>query len=586
MTDRPSAGKPGGPGLGDDERLTLRVIERWRQNAAEEVDDIGGWREADPSDRYHKYWCHPARQNDTEPDSTMPNWFFGDTTHLMSWAASRHEKLDPTPLQDIYDAVAAWHADHNAERVPEQRVLVLKLDRAVQVVQTMQNVLLSAARRPPSDTTEWQSDRDRLRYLVSEMKHRVAGAAALGRMSEVLGLQTEAETLATKLGFPGAPLVLIWHRQGEAGFESHVPVDVPDAVAVLEYIQHDPLGAFSTGIIGCTRPGEVGGEPCLIEVDHFFGLWKPDAIKSLEAWERAINGMRVPEAPGATLPVSGSPDWEATLRRVHELVRAAPERFRAAGEWLDSEYGEEAVRERYRRSQAGESTGHFSASHTSCTEPGRDTRFWRLNCVGSDWRAEPPNLSMRSLDEPRVWAERVLLYICLVTDRAAGKYAADLTELASLPWERGVDGDLGRGWCDQDDIWEGRQPWEDLVYRSLALLAVDRPRMSTAEQGETAADSAGDEIAAEERVPEEEPRSKRRDPKNPTRVVSLAEAAGWFGFDDYRTLKKAIENGTKMARQISQQRWEFDLNQVPSRNRRKADPAKEKRRSRGKSARG
>ncbi len=502
MTDRPSAGKPGGPRLGDDERLTLRVIASWRQTAADEVDDIGGWRDADPSDRLHKYWSDPARHRGTEQGSTMPNSLFGDTGYLLGWAVSNHEKLDATPLQDIYDAIAAWHDDHNAERVPEQRMLFRMLDRAVQVVQAMENAIRMGARRTPSDATGWQADRDRLRYLVREMKHRIAGAAAWGRMSEVLGLQTEAETLAIRLGFPGAPLVLIWHRQGEAGFESHVPVDVPDAVAVLEYIQHDPLGAFSTGIIGCTRPGEVGGEPCLIEVDHFFGLWKPDAIKSLEAWERAIDGMRVPKLPaaGPTHPAPKSGDWEATLRRVHDLVRSAPQRFREAGEWLDTEYGEEAVRERYRRSQAGESTGHFSASHTSCTEPGRDTRFWRLNCVGSDWRAEPPNLSMRSLDEPRVWAERVLLYICLVTDREAGEYAAALTELASLPWEKGADGDLGRGWCDPDDIWDGKEPWRDLVVRATVLLSRDTqptpPSMGTQRQSSGRASVGADETRA------------------------------------------------------------------------------------------
>ena len=289
-----ASGSPSGRGkrIGEDARSTLGVIERWKQTAADEVDGIGGWRDADPGDRLHKFWSDPVRHKDTEHGGTMPRMFYTDTAYLLGWVASNHEKLDPTPLQDIYDAVAAWHDDHNAERVPEQRVLVRMLDRAVQVVQAMENAIRMAARRTPSDTTEWQSDRDRFRYLVSEMKHRIADAAAWGHMSEVLGLQVEAETLAIRLGFPGAPLTLIRHRKGGTDFERHVPRDEPDAVDVLEFIQHDPLGGFSTGVIGCTRPGEIRGKPGLIEVDFIFNLWKPEAIKSLEAWERAIDGMR------------------------------------------------------------------------------------------------------------------------------------------------------------------------------------------------------------------------------------------------------------------------------------------------------
>ncbi|MCC7389532.1 MAG: hypothetical protein IT431_12260 [Phycisphaerales bacterium] len=293
MTHRPSAGKPGGPRLGDDERHTLRVIASWRQTAADEVDNIGAWRDADPGDRLHKFWSDPARHKDTEHGSTMPRGFESDTTYLLGRFWDDDPKRDLTAIRDVYAAISAWHADRSAERIPDQRVLDQTLEQAMLVVRAVESQLVRSVRRSnPGGNPGWEADRDRLRYLVREMKHRIAGAAAWGRMSEVLGLQTEAETLAIKLGFPGAPLTLIWHRQGEAGFESHVPVDVPDAVAVLKYVRHDPLGAFSIGVIGCTRPGEVRGERVFIEVDFGFNPWKSDAIKSLEAWERAIDGMR------------------------------------------------------------------------------------------------------------------------------------------------------------------------------------------------------------------------------------------------------------------------------------------------------
>lgn len=297
MTRQPATGNPGAGGAwADDEtRITLGAIARWKQTAADEVDNIGGWRDADPGDRLHKFWSDPARQRGTEHGSTMPNSLFGDTGYLVSWVVSNLEKLDPAPLQDIYDAIAAWHDDHNAERVPEQRVLVRKLDRAIQVVQAVENAVRWRIRRPTGEATGssvWEQDRRRLRYLVTEMRHRIAAASCWRRLSAINGLQDEAGTLAMKLGFPGEPLRLIRHAKGEPDFEKWVSSEVPDAVDILRFALHDPLGQFSTGVLGCTRPGEIHGKAGLIEVDFIFDLWKPDAIKSLEAWARAIDGLR------------------------------------------------------------------------------------------------------------------------------------------------------------------------------------------------------------------------------------------------------------------------------------------------------
>ncbi|MFG0243806.1 MAG: hypothetical protein ACF8R9_13550 [Phycisphaerales bacterium JB054] len=59
-----------------------------------------------------------------------------------------------------------------------------------------------------------------------------------------------------------------------------------------------------------------------------------------------------------------------------------------------------------------------------------------------------------------------------------------------------------------------------------------------------------------------EPTEKQRMPENPTRPISLTEAAPWFGLKDPRTLRKAIERGSVKARQISALKWVFDLTQV------------------------
>ncbi len=63
-------------------------------------------------------------------------------------------------------------------------------------------------------------------------------------------------------------------------------------------------------------------------------------------------------------------------------------------------------------------------------------------------------------------------------------------------------------------------------------------------------------------------------PEIPTRRVSLAQAAKWFECDS-RTLKKDIDSSKIRARQISNRRWEFDLDQVTEFNsslQRDADP--------------
>ena len=462
--------------IGEEARLTLGVIERWKQTATAEVDDIDGWRVVEPGDRLHKFWSDPARHQNTEHGSTMPRGFESDTTYLLGWVASNHPKLDPTPLQDVYDAVSAWHGDHNAERVPERRVLVAKLERAMQVVRAVEGSLIRVIRQPAGEAgglSEWELDRRRLLFLVGEMRLRIEDALSWNQMQGVGKVQDETETLALKLGFSGAPLKLIHHYRGEPGFDKQVAKGDDTTAQVVGFIEHGPLGEqVSIGQIGSLVRVRVGDEDRLQVVDlMIFEQWRADACRNLRAWERAIDGLRSPPQPPdrPDRTASASRGWEATIRSVHELVRAAPERFRDAGEWLDAEYGDDAVRERRRQSQGGETTGHPSAAQMPGVEPGKDTRFWRLNCIGTDWRAEPPDLSMRSLEQPTVWAERVLLYICLVTDRAAGEYAADVTELASLPWEKGVENDLGRGWCDPDDIWDGLAPWDQLVMRAIEI---------------------------------------------------------------------------------------------------------------------
>ena len=164
-------------------------------------------------------------------------------------------------------------------------------------------------------------------------------------------------------------------------------------------------------------------------------------------------------------------DWQIMLRAAHDLAQASPNLMVQAGMWIDSEYSESAVRDRKERANKGESGLPASAYRMAGTEAGRDSRFWRLNCLGEDLRADPPDLSLTAFDDPMIWAARALLFVCLTTDRDAGRYLTGITELAELDWtgDEAANG-LGRAWHGFDDLREGRAPWSELVRESLELV--------------------------------------------------------------------------------------------------------------------
>ncbi len=115
----------------ESDSTTASMIERWKQTAAYEVDDIRGWRE-DPGERIY-YSGDP-----TGEWGEMPNGFYSRTSYLVGWITTHYPKLDPNPLQDIYIAVLAWHEDHNAKRIPPQPVLFATLERAMLAVNAVE----------------------------------------------------------------------------------------------------------------------------------------------------------------------------------------------------------------------------------------------------------------------------------------------------------------------------------------------------------------------------------------------------------------------------------------------------------------
>ena len=127
----------------ESDKTTARVIEHWKLTAPDEVDNIGAWRDADPSDRIHIYWPQCSAVRGTVHNETMPGMFFADTTHLVGRIENDYRHLDPAPLMELYEAIAAWHADKTAERIPPQPVLFSTMERAMIIVQVVATDLQS-----------------------------------------------------------------------------------------------------------------------------------------------------------------------------------------------------------------------------------------------------------------------------------------------------------------------------------------------------------------------------------------------------------------------------------------------------------
>lgn len=115
-------------------REKLLVIADWIEVVRSEVEDIRGWRDAEPSDRLHQFWTPLRAQNRGVHQSTMPGRLFGWTVSLRAWIRELSPKDDTECIQDVYQAVFAWHNDHNAEQLPPQNELDSTLERAVSLV--------------------------------------------------------------------------------------------------------------------------------------------------------------------------------------------------------------------------------------------------------------------------------------------------------------------------------------------------------------------------------------------------------------------------------------------------------------------
>ena len=134
------------PHLTKDNELLVSAIERWRDVAIEEIDDIGSWRTAtdDPPDPMPDIvYDRLVSKNGWSP----PKNFYGDTSFLVRRITTSYQHLDPAPLQKIYEAVARWHMDRNARLIPDQTTMSLALDQSVIILQAVNGFIMDASRK-------------------------------------------------------------------------------------------------------------------------------------------------------------------------------------------------------------------------------------------------------------------------------------------------------------------------------------------------------------------------------------------------------------------------------------------------------
>jgi len=109
------------PTLHPNDRAIANAIQSWKHEVREGLNDIEAWRENPLEKVWHDPWPHDPPQ--------LP------TAYIVAWIMNEYPSLEVKQIQDVHDAIAAWHADHDAERVPAQTVLESIADRAIRNLQ-------------------------------------------------------------------------------------------------------------------------------------------------------------------------------------------------------------------------------------------------------------------------------------------------------------------------------------------------------------------------------------------------------------------------------------------------------------------
>lgn len=154
----------------------LQVTEEWKQLARGQVDDIRGWRDADEADRWYQYWVGRGLLPDAFSEPEIPCRLAALNIRIQSWMLQRAPHLDVSALQKVYWYVSVWHADHNAERLPEQRELQAALEQALIVTCSVETAAQEVEKR-----TRTPSVLDKLRAAIKDLGRNAKSADVIKR---------------------------------------------------------------------------------------------------------------------------------------------------------------------------------------------------------------------------------------------------------------------------------------------------------------------------------------------------------------------------------------------------------------------
>lgn len=160
-----------------DQFITLQVVSDWKGDVAGAVDDIAAWREA--ARERHQYAGDPSREWPTYPK------LYSETTFIVCEITASYPKLDPTPIQDLYDAIAAWLSDHSTRRVPPDNALALTLDRAMTVAQAIEHCILAQLKTPNDNKADAHDADDSSNWITGKQAAEIIGVTPgnVGRLA-------------------------------------------------------------------------------------------------------------------------------------------------------------------------------------------------------------------------------------------------------------------------------------------------------------------------------------------------------------------------------------------------------------------
>ena len=121
------------PSLCQEDHLVVSTLVEWKIIAAGQIEDIGAWRDN----------CAQKIFRQSPFDNGEPNAFWTFTAAIVGWVARKFPSLNPSPVQEIYAAINAWHTDRNADRIPPQNELEGILAQAMIVASAIHDEIYS-----------------------------------------------------------------------------------------------------------------------------------------------------------------------------------------------------------------------------------------------------------------------------------------------------------------------------------------------------------------------------------------------------------------------------------------------------------